>query len=378
MAADIMPISPTVLRWARERAGFSLDALAGDFTKLAEWEAGDMAPTYPQLEQLADKLKLPISVFFFPEPPDVPAPEQTFRTLGAQQLQGIPPRIRLLLRKARALQLGLEELNNGASPSVRLITDDLRFSPSENINEIASAVREYLGVSIEEQLSWNNIDHALKEWRSTLQSVGVYVFKDQFRQPEYSGFCLYDPIFPIIYVNNTNSKSRQIFTLFHELAHLLFHTSGIDEKNDRYLEQLRDDNLRIEVICNQFASSFLIPDEIFESVNGSLVPDEDAAEELARRFSVSREAIFRKFLDRGEISAYQYEQAANQWSAQLQKGSGGNPYNNTIAYLGRDYITLAFRKFHQNQISYADLSDYLNTKQKHLATLEEYVARGKN
>ncbi len=77
-------------------------------------------------------------------------------------------------------------------------------------------------------MAWRNIDEALKEWRQAIYRVGIFVFKDAFREERFSGFSLYDDVFPIIYVNNSAAKPRQIFTLFHELGHLLFHTSGID------------------------------------------------------------------------------------------------------------------------------------------------------
>ena len=44
-----------------------------------------------------------------------------------------------------------------------------------------------------------------------------------------AGFSLYDAEFPVIYVNNSNPNERgRYFTLFHELGHLLYRTSGVD------------------------------------------------------------------------------------------------------------------------------------------------------
>ena len=73
MAGEQIQVTPAVLRWAREQAGFSVDDLLPKFKKLDQWEADDPEsfPTYPQLEQLADKFKVPVAVFFFPEPPDL-------------------------------------------------------------------------------------------------------------------------------------------------------------------------------------------------------------------------------------------------------------------------------------------------------------------
>lgn len=352
-----------------------MDAATGDFRKIAQWEAGEDFPSYPQLEKMAEKFKVPVAVFFFPAPPDLPPIEETFRTLGPDQIAEIPPRVRLLLRKARTFQMGLEELNGGRNPAERLITRDLSFSPSDQTEEIAGEVRAYLGVSLDQQFTWGNADAALDEWRKVLHSVGVYVFKDQFREPNYSGFCLYDDEFPIIYVNNTTAKTRQIFTLFHELAHLLFHTSGVDAAGDGFVNELSGDDRRIEVICNRMAACLLVPEDAFEAAFVGRAPTRAAATDLAQLFSVSREFIFRKFLDRNLISSAEYDQAARQWAEQAQAGSGGDHYNTKIAYLGTEYINLAFQRYYQNRIDYNQLADILDTKPKNLNRLEEYVSR---
>ena len=55
--------------------------------------------------------------------------------------------------------------------------------------------------------------------------------------------------------------------------------------------------------------------------------------------------------------------------------SGGDHYNTKIAYLGTEYINLAFQRFYQNRIDYNQLADILDTKPKNLTWLEEYVSR---
>ena len=98
---------------------------------------------------------------------------------------------------------------------------------------------------------------------------------------------------------------------------------------------------------------------------------------MARLFHVSREFIFRKFLDRELIDQATYTQAARMWAEQGGGGSGGNWYYTKIAYLGRDYINLAFSQYYQNRIDEIQLADYLDTKPRNLSSLEEYFARGR-
>lgn len=378
LMSEQIPINPTLLIWARERAGMSREEAAQRFKKLAEWEAGKSSPTYPQLEQLSDTLKVPIAVFFFPEPPNIPSINETFRTLPEAELEQLPSRIRLLMRKAKAMQLNLSELTQGRNPAERLVTRDLDFPPDVDITEMAATVRAYIGVSVEDQQRWHDNEAALKEWRSALLRVGIFVFKDAFRVEEFSGFCLYDDEFPIIYVNNSATKTRQIFSYFHELAHLIFHTSGIDKIRDGYIQGLSGDAQQIEILCNRFASYFLLPEDAFERALGGREPTEAAAEILAEQFHLSREVIFRRFLDQSRIGERQYQEAVERWNAQRQHGGGhgGNHYWTKLAYLGRDYVALALQQFHQNRIDENQLADYLDTKPKNVGTLEEYFERG--
>src|SRR4051812_38696387 len=113
MANDQIPIPPALVTWARTRAGLSVAEAAQKFPRIDEWERATSFPTYPQLEAMADAFKLPIAVFFFPEPPQVPPIAETFRTLPDAEFERVPSAIRLLLRKAKALQLNLAEMTQG-------------------------------------------------------------------------------------------------------------------------------------------------------------------------------------------------------------------------------------------------------------------------
>ncbi|MCT8004041.1 XRE family transcriptional regulator [Sphingomonas sanguinis] len=376
--AEQIPINPALLVWARQRAGLSRDEAAQKFKRIADWEAGASAPTYPQLEQLSDTLKVPIAVFFFPDPPDVPSINETFRTLPEAELERLPSRVRMLMRKAKAMQINLAELTQGRNPADRMITRDLRFAPDVDIAEMAATVRDYIGVPVKQQQAWRGDDAALKEWRTALLNVGVFVFKDAFRADDFSGFCLYDDEFPIIYANNSSTKTRQIFTYFHELAHLVFHTSGIDKVRDRYVERLAGDARQIEVICNSFAAHLLMPEDAFQRAMAGRQATEATAEALAAQFHVSREVIFRRLLDHGRIAQNQYDRAVERWNAQRQveRAPGGNPYWTKLAYLGREYVALALSQYHQNRIDEGQLADFLDTKPRHVGALEEYFSRG--
>ena len=374
MAIERMTITPEVLTWARQRAGYKLDDLSkkSDFKKIAAWESGDLGPTYRQLEKLANTFKVPLIAFFLPEPPNIEPIETTFRTLGSEQFDEIPPPVRLLLHKARAFQLGLGELNEGRNPAAHLITRDLALSVDEPPEEAAVRVRKLIGVTLEDQFGWRDEDTALKTWRSAFYRVGVTVFKDAFGAEEYCGFSLYDSEFPVIYVNNSFPKTRQIFTLFHEVGHLLFHTSGVDMRRE-FRIALPSEYSRLESQCNALAGAVLVPDDALDKELRAEPQPRLEAERLSKKFSVSREVIYRKFLNRELISQSEYQTATSQWADQRSnvKRNGGNFYRTRIAYLGEEYIALAFRRYYEDRIDEEELANYLAVKPKQIDPLEE-------
>jgi len=382
--SDQIPVNPDMLRWARKTGGFDIDDVVVKLKRkkitsetVASWEKGTASPTYVQMERLAYEIyKRPLALFFFPEPPEEETPAESFRTLPEKEIDLLGPRLLYLVRKAKVMQENLRELFNGDNPAKKQVCSDITIHSSDTISNVAKTVREYLGVGLNKQYSLTTNDKALKYWRDVLEKHGVFIFKDAFKDEECSGFCLYDDVFPLIYINNSQAKIRQIFTLFHELAHLLFKTGGIDLRHDDFVQRMRGPNKRIEVFCNKFAGEFLVPTEDIKPQIRNQTINNNLLVQLAKKYSVSREVILRKCLDLNQITKAFYEAKVNEWKEKLTSGSsgaGGNSYYNKLVYLGSHYIETAFGKYYQGAISKTQLADYLGMKEAHVSTLEGYV-----
>jgi Zn-dependent peptidase ImmA (M78 family) len=381
-----LPINPDTLKWARETANISVEEVAFRMKKppeiVEDWERkGGKSPTYVQLETLAYEIyKRPVAIFFFPDPPREIDPKGSFRTLPASELEDLPSTFLKLFRDAQAMQINLEELSDGLNPNPSKIFRDLSFSPGDNVEDMAAAVREYLGIPLQTQLRWKDVSTALKEWRKAIESKGIYIFKDAFHSDEISGFCIYDREFPVIYLNNTMPLTRQIFTLFHELVHLLLKTGGIDKRNDAFLRKLKGDNKRAEILCNRFTGAFLVPDSDFETMSKKTTLEEEGIQQLANRYNVSREVILRKCLDRELVDRAYYEQKSEQWAKEAKdkrrQGDRGNYYRNIVAYRGDSYLDLAFAKYYQGRFDTGQLAEYLGVKVTSIPGVEsEFLSR---
>lgn len=378
-----LPINKNVLVWARTSIGLSVEDVAQKFKKnpkeIVDWEDGLTSPTFVQLERLAFEIyKRPLAVFFFPDVPKEDTPKTEFRTLPDTVINELPPEIVKLYRSAKLYQLYLEELFDGEKPSDKSLLDKFLINDRTNISTLKKQIRKELNVPIEDQVKWKSTETAFKNWRTAFEANGVFVFKDAFKNNEYSGFCLYDEKYPVIFVNNSMPDSRQIFTLFHELGHLLFKSGGVDFRSREYTAQFSGYYLDVEVICNRFANEFLVPPDEFDSFH--LTISESQFEKLANHFSVSREVILRNYLERGLVDQIYYEQMAAKWIKEAkeskEESDGGSYYYNKKAYLGDRYISLVYGKYYQNKITIDNVAEYLNVKTKNLPAFEHLVMEG--
>ncbi len=375
-------VNPIILKWARERLGLSIDSVAKFLKKdpsiIIQWENGESKPTYVQLEKLSYQLyKRPLAVFFFPTPPDEPEITKSFRTLPDIEIQNFIPDTYLALRQAQSMQLALKELSNDINKSEKKIFSDIIVENLEDVISICSEIRSYLNISIEEQIKWMNVDTALKNWRKLLEDSGIYIFKRSFKQKEISGFCLIDIEFPIIYLNNSTSQNRQIFTIFHELAHILLKVNGMTKADDSYINILAGMNRNIEYFCNQFAGELLVPSQHFNLNIKQFHEFNDAAiYKLADIYKVSREVILRKLIDRKLVDGSIYESKANIWAKEFEnnrKGKkGGDYYSTQITYLGDKFLKLVFSKYYEGSFSIDQVADYCNLKVNNIDNLEHY------
>jgi Zn-dependent peptidase ImmA (M78 family)/transcriptional regulator with XRE-family HTH domain len=381
MTTRATAVNPDILVWARERAGLSIAEVAARLDRPLElveaWEAGESWPTYNQLETLAETVyHRPVALFFLPSPPKEASAQEEFRTLPDFDVAGLAADTRFAVRLARAHQQSLRELTGGSNPAETLITRILqpRGRPTP---VVAKDLRGHLGVSLQDQLSWpNSNEMAMTRWRDAVERVGVFVFKRSFKQREISGFCLPDAVFPVIMVNNSAPFTRQIFTLFHELAHLLYGVASITTEDESLVDRLPIPARHVEVLCNQLAAELLMPAESFPWAKISIHELDQSVALIAARYKVSREAVLRRLLDKGLVDQATYEERAKRWAAEAAtrgESGGGNYYSTQVAYLGRNFLDLAFSRQRAGLVQVWELAEHLGVKAKNIQKLEDRV-----
>ncbi|MCL4279661.1 MAG: XRE family transcriptional regulator [Ignavibacteriaceae bacterium] len=373
-------INPNIISWARQRAGYDYKNLPKnvDTEKLKKWESGTSAPTFTQLEALAKIFNIPVAVFFFPEPPKIKEPIKKFRVMPNEVLLKFSPDTYKRFHLAQSYQDSLYELAKDFAPEKKIFHD---INPANlTAVELADSVRNYLKVDIEKQFKLPNAETAFKFWRRKVEDAGVFTFKDSFKDRFISGFCLLDEVYPIIFINNSTEFTRQIFTLIHELGHILCDINGLTVVDDDYINRMNASDRKLEIYCNQFAGNLLVPpNEFRKDINYFHEWGPESIEKVAKKYSVSKEVILRRLLDNGIIGQRYYEIKANEWKAEymgrVTPPKGGNYYLKRLSYLGQGFTNIVNENLKRGKINDVEAAEHLHVRAKYLKPLFDHAER---
>lgn len=375
-------VNPVMLKWAREKSGYTIPDISLKLNKeealIKKWEAGETTPSYAILEKLAYKYyKIPLILFYYPNPPEINTPRSKMRRLPDYEFARFSPDTYHKINIAQGYQASLMEIF-GDKNDDNAIFKHIDGNEYSSIVDLAKDTRDFIGVSIKQQINFKNPETGLKAWRYYIESVGVFTFKDTFKDRFISGFSLLDSEYPVIFVNNSNSFTRQIFTIIHELAHILFGVTGVTDISTKYIGKLNDFDRNIEIKCNAFASELLLPDKYFakEKVRTSQV-DGNLITNLARKYTVSREVILRRLFDYDLLDSSTYRRYAreflNDYIRYKSESSGGDYYLTKLSYLGEGFTKKAYQSYKSGIISDIELGQHLNMKAKNIANLQNYI-----
>lgn len=382
MAEYLSGINGEIIRWARKNYNMSPDeaaqAIGVDVSRYTNWENGTEFPTYAKLKKISNVFRKPSAIFFFPEPPKIPEIKGDLRTLPDEIVSAFSKNIIIQFEKAKVYQLSLQELYDD---KFCVLSQKSNFP--KDIDQLCDFFRTQLAFPITSQKARKSTKVVFEIFREKFYDLGIYVFKDAFKDNRVSGICLNDDMFPVIVINNSMSFARQIFTLFHELYHLISNTSGAEIIRDDYYAELNNQQTEIERACDTFANAFLVPVEDFNKELKKKVLNEDRIDELATLYSVSKEAIMYKLYKMGKITSNDYNEMkeffygdALRNNQKQQKSKGGNPYNTKMSYLGGRYAGDVFNHYFSGKIDGIRASEMLQTKVDYLPKLETVFFRG--
>ena len=387
--ADKAPITPRVVKWARESAKMRVDEAAKKLSvpdeKLKEWESGADQPSIAQAQNLAKLYKRPFALFFLSEIPTDFQPLQDYRKNAAE----LSTASAFIIREIQQKQAWISELYQENGEEVLSFVG--KFSLRTATDIVAADILRTLNINPPNYKT----DNPVKEWVDKAEAVGIFVSRSsfihtrmKFNSDEMKGFAIVDRYAPFVFVNTEDWKAPQLFTLVHELAHIWIGESGISNDSD-FQRKLRSQTHQVEAFCNEVAAIALMPDMVMKKLPRYSFRSADELFKVAKVWGVSTFAILVRALNMNLISLSEYNalkaeadyafslyvkrEEVRRESERDKEKNGPSPYVLRLNRNSRLFTQAVLDAFRSGIIPPTQASSLLNVKTNNFSKLEKIL-----
>lgn len=377
MAHVRVAVVPEMLRWAMARSHRpEIDFKA---YPMEEWLEGNRKPTLNQLEKFARTARTPVGLMLLDEPPDSDLPLTDYRTIRSTGVSTSSAELEDVVHLVQRRQAWYRDylIDQGQEPNALVGSATTRDAPRETANRM----REVLDFGLERRRlgTWQETRNTLvtaAESAGVLVMIAGYVGSTHrsLDVDEFRGFCLVDDIAPALFVNGKDSKAAQIFTLLHELGHILLGRSALDRPD---LDTSPGNE--VERWCNAVAANLLVPPEDLRASFDPSQPTEDSLVMLTDRYRASGLVVLSQLLNVGLLTWERYvaERDAERERALEaladRDSDGGNYYATAPHMISPTFLDAVAQETRAMRTTYSEAMSLLHARS--LKSLEGLLSR---
>lgn len=246
-----------------------------------------------------------------------------------------------------------------------------------DVAHVASYLHELLGLSVDWART-GTFEDAVRRMRHAIESRRVSVSVSGycrnathrgFDVQEFRGFVLCDDYASMIFVNGKDAKVVQIFTMVHEMTHLLLAQTGLVGGED-------PETVGAEEFCDKVTAEFLLPASEFVLAWDCGGKDRKRVmEAIQKRFKVSFATVARRALELNLVSRDEYRRLCRDHyegldeHAHSHSDGGGNSYNNLGSKLGIVFMEAIYIAVKSDALAYSDAYKLTGLKAKTFSEL---------
>lgn len=285
-------LQPKVLQALREASGYSVEEIAKRLKtsadKVASAEEREASFTLSQIKKLAKIYKRPIAAFFSSSIPELPK----LPDYRLNREKKLTPNVYLAQRRAHYLSEKIKELS-GKRSQIPTLSAELKA------DDLAREFRKTLNIEL---IKHRKTDEILAYYKKVLEdALTIFIIEYPLKADDVRAFSIYSDLSCVV-LNEDDKPSIKLFSLFHEICHLIRKTSGICSID---LEQQNQDEERY---CDSFAAEFLVPSEDLKTeVEMQGLVNEEVINQLAELYGVSKQVMMIRLLQKGYIEKRMYE-----------------------------------------------------------------------
>lgn len=359
----LININPKILGWAREERFGQMplknvaEKIGIDLYNLEKWENEGTEIPFEVLEAIAKSYKRQTAVFFLPTIPPKTKKIKDFRNIAVNGGKFSPEALLAIRRTERYLGV-TRDLESVTYWNKKYLWIKDFTGKQDVVDEETIQLRKLLGVSLDGCFDKYQPDEMFRYWRSIIEEIlGIFIFQFSIPESELDGFsyALDDYPFAIV-VNNLKSSVRKIFTIFHEIAHIIKHKPGACVHDFSSDDQFND-----ELEANNFAGKFLVPKQSIKPVDNI-----DEVFTLAKKFNISGEVYLWRLLKEDKIERdiffnWLEKIRSRKYPKKERKGSPSMIIQSKSTR-GNKFFNLVTSAVATNRISYSSASDLLGLK----------------
>ncbi len=354
--ATRLDIKKNIIEWAIARAGYEMQDYLMNNPMVKEWLDNSKKPTIKQLEKFSNNVHVPFGYMFLEEPPQEELKFPFFRTQKGKTNK-VSLNVYHAIQIVQKRQTWLTEyLINQGYDQLPFVG---KFGVASDLTEIILDIRRTLDLEIDWASKHRNLESALNHLSLHIEEAGIMMNfsgvvgnnnRRKIKVEECRGFVIVDAYAPFMFINSSDAKAAQMFTIIHELAHIwLGESAGFDFKN------MLPASDPVETLCDQIAAEFLVPKAYFLSQ----WQKEQNFKELNKIFKVSPIVIARRALDLGLIKQPYFFKFYNDYINDFRfkkenQGGGGNFYATTKKRVSLRFASYINNAVKENKLLYKD------------------------
>jgi Zn-dependent peptidase ImmA (M78 family) len=349
-------LNPEIIKGLIDNSGFNEEEVAKK-SKISLKSLKEGKLTIPQLKKLANVLERPIAAFFSNEIPSLP----TTPDYRLNRNKRINPEVFLAQRKLTYLLEKLKDLGieNSIIPT---------FKSNMPPFQLAKEFRKFLGIELIKNQKPNII---LNKYKEIIEDKMKFLIIEYPLKPVRSeesddvrAFSIFYSDLGGIVLNETDHPSVKLFSLFHEVCHLLKRNSGICS-----LEYEVENEYEEESFCNKFSAEFLVPsDDIKKEIQNYTLSEENTESigALSKIYGVSKQVVLLRLLYLGFLTSEQYFLLRMQLEEKEKKQFGRRNWEEVFKNrTGNLTIREVKKALGQNKISFYEALNILDVKTKY-------------
>ncbi|WP_340619681.1 ImmA/IrrE family metallo-endopeptidase [Xenorhabdus siamensis] len=344
MATIELQLSPKIIEWIANKQGVSTQHLAEEFTpkKPQKFLSGIVSKTIA--EKLAKHAGIPFGYLFLETPPvmePIEVPDFRRSLNYAELSKNFTDTYKDILFKIEWYKDYLQDV--GADVALPFVS---KYTIHDNTDTVSDDIVKTIKFDIQKIIRKVRNDSYFSVVSKLVEDSGILVFKNgvvgnstrrKLNIEEFRGFSVVDSIAPAVFINGADSFSAQVFTLFHEVAHIWIGQGGVSDW---------DYENKIEAFCNKVAANILMPTNLFiHQWNNEKENFNDVTyvnKYVAKFFRISEYACAIKAKDLKLISNEAFSQIKKECISRAdlnQKSSNGGSSYNTIPYRNSNKVT---------------------------------------